>query len=100
METGGEFMDEELSLEQLEGVRAGMTSEARDYFYANRETLFSQGLAREQITSLEELSHFLGGADPRAVLETAKNNPGAYSPEDVAWLEDRVNNLESKGMRR
>lgn len=93
-------MDEELNLEQLEGVRAGMTNAARDYFYSTHDTIFSKGKAQEQMMSLEELSHFLGGADPHAVLETARNNPDMYSPEDVAWLEEQVNNLESKGMRR
>ena len=93
-------MDEDLSLEELEGVRAGMTNEARDYFYANNNTIFSQTKDSEQTMSLEELSAFLGGVDPHAVLENARNNPSLYKPEDIAWLEDQVSQLESKGMKR
>lgn len=74
---------------------------------------------QDDVLNLEELSYFLGGANPNAVLETVKNNPDMYSPkdlamlleqvrynpdmylpEDVAWLEEQVNNLESKGMKR
>ena len=55
-------MGEDLNLEQLEGVRAGMTREASDYFYANNETIFSE--MQGEPMSLEELSAFLGGADP------------------------------------
>lgn len=54
-------MNDDLNLEELEGVRAGMTSEARNYFYANNKTIFSNGQAMEKSMSLEELSAFLGG---------------------------------------
>lgn len=91
-------MGKDLNLKELEGVRAGMTLKAKDDFYANNETIFSEMQGKPM--SLEELSAFLGGADPYAVLENARNNPDLYSPEDIAWLEDQVSQLEAlKGKR-
>lgn len=89
-------MDSDLNLEELEGVRSGMTHAAKKHFYGNNKTIYAQ----EGATSLDELSEFLNGEDPYEVLEAARSNPELYSPEFVAWLEVQIALLEPTKTRR